>query len=362
MDGYDAGIMSDLAKRITTVIAVLALAGASLARGGAGGYLKRPADWYTSDEARTIAANILSWQSDLGGWPKNVDTTAGPYKGQDRAKDLKPTFDNGATTDELRFLAHVLNATKDARYKDAFIKGYEHILVAQYPTGGWPQFYPPSKQYHRHITFNDSTMVRLMEFLRETCTSPLYGFIDEPRKARARKAFDDGVQCILKCQLKLDGKLTAWCAQHDEKDYSPRPGRAYELVSISGAESVGVVRLLMSLDKPAPEVVAAVEGAVAWFKAAELEGIKVVEVQDASAPKGKDKRVVEDPAAPPMWARFYEIGTNRPIFCDRDGVAKYKLSDIGYERRNGYAWLGDWPQALLEKEYPAWKHKVARAR
>jgi hypothetical protein len=56
-----------------------------------------------------------------------------------------------------------------------------------------------------------------------------------------------------------------------------------------------------------------------------------------------------------MWARFYEIGTNRPIFCDRDGVPKSHLADIGHERRNGYSWLGYWPQSLLEKDYPAWK-------
>jgi len=45
------------------------------------------------------------------------------------------------------------------------------------------------------------------------------------------------------------------------------------------------------------------------------------------------------------------------VFSDRDGVAKRELADIGYERRNGYAWLRNWPQRLLEKEYPAWKAK-----
>ena len=60
-----------------------------------------------------------------------------------------------------------------------------------------------------------------------------------------------------------------------------------------------------------------------------------------------------------MWARFSEIGTNRPIFSDRDGVAKHDLAEIGYERRNGYSWLGTWPAPLLEKEYPAWKAKLA---
>ena len=85
-----------------------------------------------------------------------------------------------------------------------------------------------------------------------------------------------------------------------------------------------------------------------------LKGIKVVKVGDPNSPKGTDKRVAEDPSALPLWARFYEIGGNRPIFCDRDGVPKRQLSEIGYERRNGYDWLGHWPQALLEKEFPAW--------
>ena len=113
----------------------------------------------------------------------------------------------------------------------------------------------------------------------------------------------------------------------------------------------------MSLDHPNPEVVAAIEGAVAWFEQAKLAGIRVELRPDPKGPKGTNKIVVKDPAAPGMWARFYEIGTNRPIFADRDGVAKRDLAELGYERRNGYAWLGTWPQQLLEKDYPAWKKK-----
>ena len=318
-------------------------------------YFKKPDAWYAGDEASRIAANILSYQSDLGGWPKNIDTTVALYKGDRR--DLKPTFDNDATTDELRFLARVYNATKDERYRKAFEKGLDYILKAQYPTGGWPQHFPPPKTYHRHITFNDNAMVRLMEFLLEVYGSEVYTFEDARRRKAARQAFDRGVECILQCQIKVGGKLTVWCAQHDEKDFSPRPGRSYELVSLSGAESVGVVRLLMSLEKPTPDVIKAVEAAVAWFEAAKIRGIRVETRKDKDSPTGKDRVVVKDPAAPPMWARFSEIGTNRPIFSDRDGLAKHNLADIGYERRNGYSWLGYWPQRLLEKEYPAWKQK-----
>ena len=67
--------------------------------------------------------------------------------------------------------------------------------------------------------------------------------------------------------------------------------------------------------------------------------------------------VVPDPAAPPLWARFYEIGTNRPIFSGRDSVVRYQLSEIEYERRNGYRWYVDRPAKLLAEDYPKWNAK-----
>jgi PelA/Pel-15E family pectate lyase len=321
-------------------------------------YLENSNQWFAGVEAKRIATNILSYQSDLGGWPKNTDTTSAPFNGN-RQKELQPTFDNSATTDELRFLARFFNATKDERSRQAFEKGCDYILKAQYPSGGWPQFYPPPNTYPRRITFNDDAMVRLMEFLRETYSSNVYDFLASVPRQSMRTAFKHGVTCILKCQIKVDGKLTVWCAQHDEEDYSPRIGRSYELPSLSGAESVRIVRLLMSLDDPSPQVIKSIESAAAWFESAELKGIRLILEKSDQTPKGTNKVVVQDPTAPPLWARFYEIGSNRPLFVDRDGVPKYKLADIGYERRNGYAWFGDWPQRLLAEDYPAWTKKWA---
>src|SRR5262245_42155760 len=82
-------------------------------------------DWYRSDAGRKMAANVLSWQAPEGGWPKNVDTGGAPYS-DDRSK-LHSTFDNGATTFELRFLARIFKATRDERYRAAFNKGLDHI-------------------------------------------------------------------------------------------------------------------------------------------------------------------------------------------------------------------------------------------
>lgn len=100
-------------------------------------YFGKPDDWFASGEAGRIAANILSHQSDAGGWPKDQSTTAKHFEGN-RAS-IRGTFDNRATTDELRFLARIHAATRDDTVRAAFNRGLDHILDAQYPSGGWPQ-------------------------------------------------------------------------------------------------------------------------------------------------------------------------------------------------------------------------------
>jgi pectate lyase len=180
-----------------------------------------------------------------------------------------------------------------------------------------------------------------------------FAFVDPDRRAAARKAFDQGIACILACQIKVRGELTAWCAQHDEKTLAPAPARTFELVSISGGESAGILQLLMSLPDPSPEVVRAVEAGVRWYDSARLTGVRQETRQG-------DKVVIPDPNAPPLWARFYEIETNRPFFSGRDGVKKYDVAEIEAERRNGYAWYGTWGEAVA-KRYAAWQARRKKA-
>jgi len=55
-----------------------------------------------------------------------------------------------------------------------------------------------------------------------------------------------------------------------------------------------------------------------------------------------------------VWARFYEIATNRPFFSGRDSRKKYNVAEIEVERRTGYAWYGTWPEKLIMIKYPEW--------
>ena len=318
-------------------------------------FLKQPDAWFASAEAKGTAAILLSYQADSGGWPKNTDTVTKAYTG--KRSSLQATFDNGATLDELRFLARLFNATKGEAYRQAFDRGLAHVLIAQYPHGGWPQYYPLSKQYHRHVTFNDNSMVRILEFVREVKLDARYAFVDAKQREACQTAFNQGIACILKCQIVVDGQRTVWCAQHDEQTFAPAKARSYELPSFSGSESVGIVRLLISLEQPSAEVKAAVEGAVRWLDQHKVTGLRLTTVDDPKAPKGKDRVLLPDPQAPALWARFYDLKTGQPYVCDRDGIPKPKLADLGYERRNGYSWFGEYARDLLTKDYPDWQRR-----
>ncbi len=325
---------------------------------------QRP-EFYATDEAVRIADNVLLYQRDSGGWRQNIDM-ARVLSEQDKAQLCKgknredSNFDNGATHTQIRYLAKVFYATKLERFRQALFKGIDYLLKAQYANGGWPQRYPNIRGYARYITFNDGAMIGAMSVLRDIVEKkPEYVFVDEARRRKAEKSVQKGIECILKCQIVVDGKKTAWCAQHDEETFIPRKARSYELPSISGSESVGVVRFLMSIDNPAPEIIEAVQSAVAWFDRVKLTGIRQINRPDSSRERGYDKVIIEDVTAPPIWARFYQIGTNQPIFCSRDGIPKAKLADISYERRTGYSWLGYYATSLLAKDYPAWQKKWA---
>lgn len=325
--------------------------------------LRQPAAWYGGPEATRIAANLLIYQRDNGGWDKNLDM-AMPLGPRDRAPLEKEkatglsTIDNDSTYPQMRFLARVYTAGKDDRFAAAFRRAFEYLLKAQYENGGWPQFYPLRDGYWSHITYNDDAMVGVMETLRDIAAGrPDFVFVGAPDRARARHAVDKGIECILKTQVTENAKLTVWCAQHDEHTLAPAKARAYEHPSLSGSESVGIVEFLMAIDEPSPEIVRSIQAAVDWFRASAIHATKVVPRPAPGTPKGFDNTVVVDASAPLLWARFYELGTNRPIFSGRDSVIKYSMAEIEYERRNGYRWYVDRPAKLLNDEYPKWAAK-----
>lgn len=324
---------------------------------------------YAPDQIKGIADNILLYQLDNGGWPKNYDmrailTDQQKQKLKENKHTLHAGFDNGATHSQVAYLARAYTKTGDPDYKSAAIRGLNYIFRAQYDNGGWPQFYPDTSGYHKFITFNDGAMVGVMKILRDIVQdSPNYSFLDSFIRKEAQKSFAKGIDCILKMQIKEHGKLTVWCQQHDNKTLKPTHARTYELPSKASAESTEIVQLLMSLNDPSEEVIRAINGAVDWFNKSAIEGVRVkrVNAKDTTYEyhsTESDKKVVHDPDAPRIWARFYELDTNRPLFANRNGHRVYSLSEVARERRTGYGWYGYWPQKMLEQGYPKWKKRI----
>ena len=332
-----------------------------------------PSAWYGSDEAKQVAENVLLSQKEIGGWAKNEplhltfsDSLKTHYIQTKTEKG--GTFDNGSTLSEMRFLAKVYSKIQNERYKQAFEKGLNYIFIAQYDNGGWPQYFPvkdPSDEimldktepYSMHITYNDDAFVNIMTLLKQIYSgdeefAPLS--ISKEIKEQAKERFCKGVDCILKSQIVVDNKPAVWCAQHDEITLAPANARAYELASFSGSESVGILLLLMELDNPSKNVIAAVDGAIKWLEGHKIEGIKIGTEIDENG--RRNRIVVEDKNSPPIWARFYDLETGKPFFCSRDGIKRSSMADISAERRNGYSWYTYAPEKVFTK-YPEWKQK-----
>ena len=164
--------------------------------------LNNPAFWYGESEARRIADIVVSFQTPAGGWSKNLDLmqhrrapgesftsdNSSRYLGRadfdisrDAHWDYVGTFDNDATSTELRFLAKVIIATgtnQSVSCRAAFLRGLDYIFAAQYPNGGWPQVWPLQGGYHDAITCNDNAMLNVLALLRDVSeTNSEFAFV-----------------------------------------------------------------------------------------------------------------------------------------------------------------------------------------
>lgn len=321
--------------------------------------------FFQTEEASRIGDQMLLYQRETGGWPKNIDM-ARPLSDEEKAQVMKDkqklddsTIDNGATYIQMVFLARLYQQTKEQRYCKAFRKGISYLLSGQYANGGWPQFWPKKRDYQIHITYNDDAMVNTMTLLRDMVDQrePYQGNLTDKRMRQDIKtAFDKGIECILATQIVTHDEPTVWCQQHDRETLLPAPARTYELPSYCSMESVAITRLLMELPDPDERVKRAVHAAMRWFDKYKITGYRYV--------RTPDRHLEADSTAAPIWARFYDLERCEPFFCDRDGIPRRHLEEIGSERRNGYAWYGDRP-ALLYPLYDAWAdkfdpaHKVA---
>jgi PelA/Pel-15E family pectate lyase len=373
-DAYRERSRRDSEASLNTLRAEAAAAGLSSPLRPAKGKSGLPAapddpEWWKSEEARRLVDSTLSFQVPTGGWSKGLDFDRVPRRpGEAFSPDDKETrsvagtVDNRATTAEIRFLAHAASATGRPDCVRAVGRGLEFLLTAQYPNGGWPQFYPLIGGYHDCVTLNDDAMAHVLELLFDMSgeVAP-FGFLTDDQRRGAAAAHARGVACAVAAQVEVDGTRTGWCAQYEARSLRPARGRAYEPAALASAETARLMRVLMEIPDPPAAVVEAVEAAGRWLESVRLAGVKVEKRADPELPKGLDRVVVADPAAPALWARFYEVPSMRPVFCREDGQIRFSLAEIDHGRRIGYDWYVDNPREIIGRQWPAWRAARARA-
>ena len=344
------------AATLATELKAVGLSAPLVPTKGRGLPLFQTAAFWATPEAARRADNLISFQTPAGGWNKNTDFTTAPRRPGERSgteNGYVGTIDNDATIAPLRFLAKIISAAplhpRSATWQAAFVRGIDYLLAAQFPNGGWPQVYPLEGSYHDAITFNDGAIINVLSLLRAVAAGrDEFAFVPAALGARAQAAFACGLDCILASQITVAGRRTVWCQQVDILTLAPVGARNYEMPSQSSGESAGIVLFLMMLPEPSPAVVAAVHAAAAWFQKTPLHGVIF-----KPAPDGTGRKLLPAPGAGPLWPRYSEIGTDRPIFGDRDLTIHDDVSEISAERRNGYAWFTDAPKRVLD-HYRKW--------
>ena len=326
---------------------------------------------YETSQVREIADNILLMQRNHGGWVQNQD----PLKilsDFDREEylfekdDAYGSFDNRNVYTQIEYLMGAFERLGDEKYRAGAMKGLDYLLAHQIERcGGWPHSVPTRQSYHPHLTIADEVTSGPLTLLRRIAEKQWpFGQVSRAKRFRSDVALKFGDACILRLQVRQEDGLAAWAGQYDRNTLEPVMGRSFELPSMAVDESVSILRYLMSIPDPSEEVIASVEGGVAWLDRVKIEGMKLIRVELDEPVEFRfhtarfDRQLVPDPEGGAIWARFYDVTDNSVVLANRDSIRVDRYEDITMERRTGYNWYGTWPARLLEVDYPAWRARV----
>ena len=323
-----------------------------------------PESWFAQAETLQLAESVMSYQTPTGGWSKSVDYSQGlrlpgthwtSQKGD--AWHYCGTIDNRTTTEQIKLLAGVYSATRREEVKAAALRGMDYLFEAQFPNGGWPQNYPIESGYHEATTLNDNAMVHVMEVLVTIMNQkPPFVFADAALQERARASYEKAIECVASAQMRINDELTVWCAQHDPLDLGPVRARTKEPPSLSGAESAELLKFLMRKAPVSPKTTAMIEPALKW-----LASHSIKDLRKTTTAEGKTTYVTDGASKEVYWARFYDLGTGRPIFPgSQDGINYATYQEMAAKNKVAYDFVTTKPRDLIEKEVARWRKRLEK--
>ena len=287
-------------------------------------------DMYYLTAARDAAEALIQGQLRSGGWNamiefdpelrKNYNYRVDPYrksKSFTKGRDMT-SLDDDKSQSACQFLMRLDQTLdhKDSVIHEAILYALDHLVAAQHDNGAFPQAFSgepkkdpdptraasfpkswprkyPGGDYWLFYTFNDNAMADTLGVMLEAWR--VYG---DSRYLASAIACGD---FMLRAQL--PEPQPAWAQQYNF-DMQPAWARKFEPPSISGLESQGVLRALLSLYvatgddrylEPFPR-------ALAYLK-----------------------RSLRDDGS---LARFYELETNKPLYLTKDYQLTYSDADM----------------------------------
>lgn len=242
-------------------------------------------------------------------------------------------LDNNSTQAAIRFLMRLDRELQfvDAAIHEGALFALRGLVKGQYPNGAWPQRYRsfpdresypvmvasfpgewprtwPGPVYYRYYTINDECTLNMIDVLLEA--NRIYA-----NEAFLRAAFRGGEFLLL---AQLPEPQPAWAQQYNSM-MQPVWGRQFEPPAVSGRESLDVIRTLLLLFRELGDArfLDPVPKALDYFERSMLN--------EESGPITESSRL----------ARFYEMGTNRPLFLTKG--TRLELQTDPWRILDGYA-------------------------
>lgn len=281
------------------------------------------------EAARETAGSLLRGQLVSGGWDNQMEFDPAERKKHAYRVDVSPgasvgklrnttTFDDDKSQFAARFLMNLDRELefKDAPLHEAVLYALDAFVKAQYPNGAWPQRYnefpraddfPVRKasipeewprefsgvKYSSYYTLNDGAISDLIETMLDA-----WDLYKDPKYLDAARR---GGDFFLLAQL--PEPQPGWAQQYD-LEMHPAWARKFEPPAVSGGESQGVMQTLMLLYRRTGDrkYLEPIPKALAYYHKCLLS----------------DGRL----------ARFYELGTNKPLYFTRDYVLTHSDDDL----------------------------------
>ena len=277
----------------------------------------------TGDEAflagaKGAAKALIDCQLESGGWPADFDFGGDDPKNWWLRKEVlagqteigkqrnSSTLDDNKTQSALRLLlelSHDPAGRDDAELREAVTYAFDRVLAAQTKIGSWPQQFSdpaptdgivkkatmpmewprefPNEKYTNFHTLNDGNLEKLVLLML---------------RARELTGKDRYLEAAKRCGdflllAQFEGNQPAWAQQYNQ-EMIPVWARKFEPPALTSTESFGACTTLFEIWIATGEEKyrATIPAALDWLEKSRL-------------PDGQ-------------WARFYELHTNKPLYCE----------------------------------------------